>query len=1458
MTGLSGAGTRVLLIGTEHTDSPKLSDVPAVRTSLADLEQRLVDSCDVPPANIRVVLDPPDPVMLDAVIRATAAAATDVLLIYFVGHGLVAAGNELFLSTVATVDITKNRPASQALEFSAIPAALSTSTASTVLVVLDCCYSGRARLGSDIADGLLLVSATPWGPALVRDGAEHTVFTGALLQVLAAGDPNGPPLTTLARLTELLDRKLHDLDPHQPRIGIEFRGNAGRLVIANNHAHRQPEPEPPPDAGAADAVNPYLGLAAYEKDDASRFFGRTEMTAALTAAIAARATDLIVLTGASGVGKSSILGAGLLPLLDKGKELPGSETWRQVAFAPGPDPLAALRTELAGALRIPQEAVDDLLTDPTRLRETCAATPIAVVVDQFEDVFTHHLAVADVFIEELTALASVARLTVVCLRSDFLGRCLSYPALGPAARAAVEVTPMTPADLRAVIEKPAAQAGFVAGEDLVEIILSDAQPRSGRSVEVLPLLSHALMETWQVRRGRVLTAADYIRAGRIDKAVTKSADAVYAALDAAGKAEARQLFLALVPLDGELQRTGRVVALDDLQPDPQVLDVFVRARLLGIDRGTVFLIHDALLDAWKLLREWIDQYGAGMREWQRVRSRAAEWQARRHPSLLLSGPALDSALRLRDSGVRLNKPEEEYLHASKGRQTFTKRLKIGVAMGLVLLTAFSVVSGILAIDQRNRARASADEAAVRQLQLLGQIHADTNPRAALSFQLAAARIAPSDRNRAELARALVGSPFGGTVIMPEFQEADDAITAVALSPDGGLLAAADEIGHVALWRVEGHQLANAPVGRFRVRHVDDLRFDATGRTLVVFGYDYDRTRPVDQRERDVQWWDISDPARPALSRAGGGGTVALISADGTVGVRRTIVDNASVTTLVRVGEQVTEVARPDMPGRLLGFSKDNSMLVTGDDTGYVLWDTRDLASPVQLARFSTALPIETDPASFTMITGGPREFASFSADNRLVALTGRGAPVTLIDLADRTRPTALRTVSDTGPTGVIGPSATRGEFSPSGRTLTVGGSGAGVQIWDVRDPLHPHVERSLDTELTGQIRSLTYSADGRTLVSGGRGGRTTLWNLGGGTGIQVETEFEALGGDGYFSPDGMTLIVDRQSSLTEPEMLEVWRLTDPLHPVRVGRIPEQTDGTADVSMTRDGHLVAVRGADGATALWSLVDPADPVQVGSVATNSGIGLTYPNTHTMTVRMDHAGTTLAVERESQSRFGYVVQLWDITDPPRPRQLDEIAVGGSPKPVYTVSPDGRLLAAVTKSDSTGIWDIRGQDKSRLLAELPGAAGRVTVSADGRMLLKTSSFTAEKPATEVYDLTDPTVPELREVTQRVLNSSAFNLDPRILTMALGRDVMLAPTDNMDSTVLLPGHLGTVDALRLRLDGYLVSRDPRTVRVWDVRGALRTLLDPEAAACQRLGTAISEKDWRYYAPNLPYDNVCR
>ncbi|WP_280393652.1 caspase, EACC1-associated type [Nocardia brasiliensis] len=1457
MTDLRGAGSRAVLIGTGRTPSPSLPDVPAVATSLRDLRQTLLDRCEMPAANIGVVLDPADPATLDTSVRAAAAAATDVLLIYFVGHGLKP-GNELYLATGATVDLNENRPASQALEFSAIPAAVARSRASTVLVVLDCCYSGKARLGPAVANGLLLVSATQWEPALFRTGEPHTVFTGALLRTLAAGDPHGPPLTTLGRMTELLDRELAQDKSGPCRPGIEFRGNASRLVIAKNHAYTRPAPDEPAVATATSDVNPYRGLTAYEKADSTRFFGREATVAALARAIAARASDFVVLTGPSGVGKSSVLGAGLLPLLTQGHVLAGSENWRQVTLTPGTDPLDALRTEIAKALQVSPESIGNLFADSTQLSERCTAAPMALVVDQFEDLFAHHPNIAAEYIATLSMLAAAARLTVICVRSDFLGRCLDYPVLEPAARAAVVVASMSTEELRSVIVEPAEQAGLAVAPDLVEVILSDALPRSSRTVEVLPLLSHALASTWTERIGRTLTVAAYLRAGRIDEAVTKTADAVYRSLDAAGKEEARQLFLALLPVDGEGQSTSRVVRRDSLELDARgnaVLDAFVRARLIGVGHGTVFLTHDALLGAWQQLREWIAQYGAALGEWQRLRSRAAEWRVHRLPGLLLSGTALQTALLLRTKRLRLHPDEENYLRASEDRQRRTLRLQFATAMSVLLLTVFAVAGGILAWDNSNKATVSANDAAVQQLQLLGKSYADTNPRAALSFLLTAAQRAPTGENRAALARALINSPFGGSVTMPDLREGYDAIVAVALSPDGSLLAAADETGHVALWRIEGRQLSSTVIGQFDIAQVHDLRFDATGRKLVVFGSDTDRSRPIDDRYRNVLWWDVGDPAHPVLEHADGAGAVALVSADGTVGVRRTLVGQRTETSLVRIGAQITEVARPDIPGSLLGFSGDNSLLVTADDSGYFLWDTADLAHPVQLARFSSALAVDTDPAQYSMITGGPRQFASFSPDNRLVALTGRGAPATLIDVTDRARPRALSTLSDTAQISLLGPSATRAEFSPSGRTLTIGGSGAGVQLWDVRDPSHPHVSRSLDTELARQIRALSYAAGGRSLVTGGLGGVVTLWNVESGTGITLEQEFEALGNDGYLSPDGMTLIVDGGPvSLEDPGTLAVWRLVDPDRPALVARIPQHPQYTADVSLSHDGDLAAVRNGDGSTSLWSLTDPAHPTQVGTVATNSSIGMTFPNTHTMHVRMDHAGKTIAVERDNG--WQYIVQLWDISDPARPQPFADLPVRSGNQPTFTVSPNGRLLVTTNRSAGTEIWDISRRDRPRLRAELPGGASRLVSSADGRVLLRTGEI-GEDQGTELYDLSDPTVPQRVSTAPGTAGTPVFGADNRILAMAAGRTVNLAPTDNLAGGFPLPGHLGTVTALRVRADGLLVSRDPRNVRIWDVRGALQTLVDPAAAACARLGHTTPERVWRHYAPNLPYDNAC-
>jgi hypothetical protein len=172
MTRLDGEGVRVVLVGTGlHISGSRLPDVAAIASTVRAVRSCLVEVCGVREQNLICLLDPagPEP-FLDAVIAA-ASAASDVLLIYFVGHGVLDVTGHLHLATRATVDLT-SRAAYQALPYSEIVGALAQCRARLVVVVLDCCYSGRATI--PVRTGALLASADRDEQALAPVGEEHT------------------------------------------------------------------------------------------------------------------------------------------------------------------------------------------------------------------------------------------------------------------------------------------------------------------------------------------------------------------------------------------------------------------------------------------------------------------------------------------------------------------------------------------------------------------------------------------------------------------------------------------------------------------------------------------------------------------------------------------------------------------------------------------------------------------------------------------------------------------------------------------------------------------------------------------------------------------------------------------------------------------------------------------------------------------------------------------------------------------------------------------------------------------------------------------------------------------------------------------------------------------------------------------------------------------------------------
>jgi hypothetical protein len=187
---------------------------------------------------------------------------------------------------------------------------------------------------------------------------------------------------------------------------------------------------------------------------------------------------------------------------------------------------------------------------------------------------------------------------VLGVRADFYAACSAHPELVEALRdAQLLVGPMTTDELRRAISLPAARRGCAVESALLARVVADADGHAG----VLPLVSHALRETWRRRRGNTLTVSGYEAAGGIHHALANSAEEAYRGLDAGRQRIARGILLRLVALGEGTEDTKRRLGRTDLAadgPTQEVLGALAAARLVTVDADTVQLTHEALLHAW--------------------------------------------------------------------------------------------------------------------------------------------------------------------------------------------------------------------------------------------------------------------------------------------------------------------------------------------------------------------------------------------------------------------------------------------------------------------------------------------------------------------------------------------------------------------------------------------------------------------------------------------------------------------------------------------------------------------------------------------------------------------------------------------------------------------------------------------------------------------------------------------
>ena len=477
-----------------------------------------------------------------------------------------------------------------------------------------------------------------------------------------------------------------------------------------------------------DVACPYRGLKWFEEEHAEFYFGRELLVQQLVAELQER--SFVAVVGPSGCGKSSLVRAGLTSALAR-ERAPDKPSWVVRFFRPGKAPLQQLAGVLASLLepeadRVAHTVQAGMLADhlsvhrqamvgvATQLREVHPdLSRIVLVADQFEELWTEcqEEKVRRCFAETLLAASGEGIRIVVTLRADFYGRALSNRELGEAIIAGlVNVLPMSEDGLSAAVELPALKLGRAFQPGLVERIVDDVAGEPGN----LPLLEFALTEMWTRRTADgVLTHSAYEAIGEVEGAVARYADQVYGELGAAEQWEARRAFLQMVRPGEGTEDTRRLAYRAELGEGAWgLVRRLADARLVvtSQDRSTghetVELVHEALIQRWGQLRDWMDA-DRDFRVWQeRLRAGRRQWEeSHRDEDLLLRGAPLAAAQEwLEKRKSDLNEEERAFIGESLASDERKDRIRrrtrnaiIGMAIAIaVLVSALSLILGSVA------------------------------------------------------------------------------------------------------------------------------------------------------------------------------------------------------------------------------------------------------------------------------------------------------------------------------------------------------------------------------------------------------------------------------------------------------------------------------------------------------------------------------------------------------------------------------------------------------------------------------------------------------------------------------------------------------------------------------------------------------------------------------------------